>query len=125
MHGRNRNAALVVHIDADHTTVQTRLRQLDRALAASKQPKRGPEELIAIAVPKRHTETWLYGLCGEKVDEQYDCKRDPERRFDGKVDQRIGAAAEELFRLTRANAPPAPKSLPALDATIAELRRIE
>ena len=60
---------LVVVIDADTYTVEQRLKQLDSALEATGQPKRQPNEKMAIFVPKRNIETWIHYLMGESVDE--------------------------------------------------------
>jgi hypothetical protein len=129
--GRN-NAALVVHIDADTSPVDQRLKQLARALKSARAKPRGNTERIAIVVPKRNTETWLHGLCGVVVDETYDFKEDPdariasnERRRNRLCDQRLGPAAAELYRLTRSNAPEPPVGLPALGVAVQELRRLE
>ena len=60
---------LIVIIDADKHTVNSRLNQLDSALEEDGQPKRQPDEKIAIFVPKRNIETWIHYLMGESVDE--------------------------------------------------------
>lgn len=62
--------SLVVVIDADKYTVADRLHQLDTALEEDSQPRRQEEEQIAIFVPKRNIETWIYYLQGETVDEE-------------------------------------------------------
>ena len=125
VHGHNRNAALVSHIDADTTSVNARHRQLADALKTSGQPSRQPDELVAIVVPKRHTETWLHGLCNVDVTERYDCKRDPEGVLGRNHDEMITPAARMLFELTRPNAADPPQNLPALKRTIPELQRLE
>lgn len=80
--------ALAVIIDADKQTVEQRLGELDLALEAASQPRRQVEECIAIFVPRRNIETWIYYLQGYKVDEETvypklsrtgDCKADVER----------------------------------------------
>ena len=61
---------LAVVIDADKHTIEERLRQLDATLEDDGQPKRQPNEKIAIFVPKRNIETWIHYLKGEAVDEE-------------------------------------------------------
>jgi len=65
-----RSIRLVVIIDADKHTVKERLNQLDSALEENGQPKRQPNEKMAIFVPKRNIETWIHYLMGESVDEE-------------------------------------------------------
>lgn len=122
-------SAIAVHIDADSGTVEQRHQQLAEALNAAGESARKPEERIAIAVPRRNIETWLYGLSGVAVDETYDFKRDPAGRIAAserkRCDERIGPASEELHRLTRPKAPTPPVSMPALVIAVGELRRLE
>jgi hypothetical protein len=123
--GNLKQSALIVHIDADTGTVANRHRQLADALnqAGAGGPPRTQDERIAIIVPKRHTETWLHGLFDPDITEDRDCKRDG--RLRKLHDERVPIAAEEIYRLTRANAPPPPTNLPSLAAAIPELRRLE
>ncbi len=118
--GRIRRAALVVHVDADTGTIETEHRLLAEELRKAGQGPREADERIAIVVPKRHTETWLHGLCGAPVTEDQNCKRELHDH-----DAKIGEAAIALFRLTRSNAPAVPNNLPALATSIPELRRLE
>jgi hypothetical protein len=84
-----RSACLIVLIDADlKYSVKQRLDSLDSALEENEkypQHKRQPQEKIAIFVPKRNIETWIYYLRGETVNEETeypklakagDCKND-------------------------------------------------
>ena len=86
---------LIVLIDADpEYSVKQRLDSLDSALEENEeysQPKRQPQEKIAIFVPKRNIETWIYYLGGETVDEETeypklakagDCKNDVDKLLD-------------------------------------------
>lgn len=125
VHGYNHNAALVVHTDADTTATEARYDQLAKALSSNEQTPRAQDELITVVVPKQNTETWLHGLCGASVVEDYDYKRDPERRLNKNHDSRIAPAAKALFDLTRPNADDPPRGLPALKRAIPELRRLE
>ncbi|MDY6803888.1 MAG: hypothetical protein SXA11_08785 [Cyanobacteriota bacterium] len=84
-----RSVCLIVLTDADPKySVKQRLDSLDSALEENEeysQPKRQPQEKIAIFVPKRNIETWICYLRGETVDEETkypklakpgDCKND-------------------------------------------------
>jgi hypothetical protein len=57
-------------IDADTYSVEERINQFDEALENASQPERQPTDKIAIFVPKRNIETWIYFLRDEAVDEQ-------------------------------------------------------
>ncbi|WP_216701573.1 hypothetical protein [Gloeothece verrucosa] len=57
-------------MDADTRTVEECLRQLDNALEQDGQEKRQPDEKIAIFIPKRNIETWIYYLQGNSVNEE-------------------------------------------------------
>ena len=125
-------AALAVHVDADTNEVEQRMRQLADALQAAHGQSRQRSERIAIAIPKRNIETWLHGLCDIEVDETYDFKRDVQHRIatnqrqrDRLCNQRIGPAVNELYRLTRKNAPSPPGNMPSVATTVTELRRLE
>lgn len=63
------NRGLAVVTDADTLSTGERLAQLDQALTAMSMPKRGPGEPIAIFIPKRNIETWIWYLQGQAVDE--------------------------------------------------------
>jgi hypothetical protein len=68
-------AGLVAVCDADTHSVKDRLRHFDGSLAKSGQPARGETERIALLVPKRNVETWVFHLLGNDVDEDSDYKR--------------------------------------------------
>jgi hypothetical protein len=67
---RRLHVGLVTVIDADIHTVDERLAQLAQEIADSEQEGRGQEEPIAILVPKRNIETWIYHLLGHQVNEE-------------------------------------------------------
>lgn len=126
------HAILAVHIDADKLEVTDRLAQLASAIADAGLPVRQIGERIAICVPKRNTETWIYGLTGMSVDEVYDFKRDPQSRVGtnprqrlGLVDQKLKPAIDQLYVLTRRNAAPVHPSMQSVAAAVQELRRLE
>ena len=82
---------LVVVIDADKYSLKQRLDSLDLALEEDSQAQRQPQEKIAVFVPKRNIETWIFYLGGEAVDEgrEYpklaqpgDCKNDLDKLLD-------------------------------------------
>ena len=61
---------LVVLIDAETGTLEARLNKLASVLEEDEQKNRGPNEAIAIFVPKRNIETWIHYLQGETVNEE-------------------------------------------------------
>ncbi len=130
---KNKNQALlVVHIDADNLTVADRMNQLTNALVKAEIEPRDPDERIAICVAKRNIETWIHGLTDVAVDETYDFKRDEKSRIatsqrerNELCGQRVDRAAEQLFQLTRNNAPPPPASMPSVTTAVQELRRLD
>src|SRR5262245_5670710 len=63
------NIGLVVATDADQQTVQQRVVRLGEVLQAASRNARGPDERIAIWVPRWNIETWLLFLSGSGVDE--------------------------------------------------------
>jgi len=111
---------LIVHLDADAESVAQRFNQLAEALTADGQVQRRQDERVSHVIPRRHTETWLCSLTGVGVNEDQDCKR---HRLPPEPDKAVKPAAEELYALTRQNAP-AP-SLPSLIKAVTELRRLE
>jgi hypothetical protein len=66
------NIALVVITDADTLAVADRRYLLEKTLASAGVPPREPDERIALIIPKRNIETWVYFLLGEQVDEETD-----------------------------------------------------
>jgi hypothetical protein len=68
-------AGLVAVIDADTSSVDDRLRQLEQSLTQSGQPSRGASERIGLLSPKRNIETWIFHLLGNAADEETDYKK--------------------------------------------------
>ncbi|HEX8464940.1 MAG TPA: hypothetical protein VF627_10025 [Abditibacterium sp.] len=66
---------LIVAIDADEETVATRKSQLEEKLRTAGEAARGEQEAIAIVVPKRNVETWIWYLEGNAVDETSNYKK--------------------------------------------------
>jgi hypothetical protein len=120
-----RTRGLLVAIDADANTVQSRHQQLNEVLGGCteirddhRQP-RGPREPIAIFVPKWHLETWIdYLLDGGPVSED-----SPSARH-GKAEPRHCEAAADRF-LEVASAQAVPDDCPAsLVLGLGELPRL-
>lgn len=110
---------LVVAIDADEETVSTRKAQLDEKLDEAGEPARGQQEAIAIVVPKRNIETWIWYLDGNLVDENTDYKRTFVR------DNHNMAQAKIVFaEFIVSGQPPSPNCPPSLEDARDELLRI-
>jgi hypothetical protein len=101
-------------LDADDSTVEERKAELDKALEAAAQPKRSPDEAIAVLIPRRNIETWVHALQGEKVDEH---TRYP--RFRGQ-ERECASAAQEFAR--RCPGDMRQEDLPSLQDACEELR---
>ncbi len=105
-----RRAVLLVVIDADTRTVAATKQQLAEALEAGGQPARGPEEAVAILVPRRNIETWLHALedgGGASEETRYTKRRKCESECQTAVDRflallRRGAEAPALPSLAEA-----------------------
>jgi hypothetical protein len=67
-------AGLVALIDADTSSVDERLRQLENSLIQGGQSGRSDSERIASLSPKRNVETWIFHLLGNKANEEDDYK---------------------------------------------------
>lgn len=63
------NVGLVVMTDADVKSAGEKHRELDGALVAAGELVRKTDERIAVFLPKRNIETWIYFLMGEDVNE--------------------------------------------------------
>ena len=68
-------AGLLAVIDADASSVDDRLRQLEQSLAHDGQPGRGDAERIGLLAPKRNVETWVFRLLGNEANEEDDYKK--------------------------------------------------
>jgi len=71
----SQKVGLVTVIDADKKTVAERHKQFSDQLKNAALPARSDDECIVLWVPRRHIETWVAYLRGEKVDEEMDCTR--------------------------------------------------
>ena len=116
---RHARTKLIVVIDADKSTVQDRLRQLDQALHDSgKQPVDTATEQIARLVPKRNVETWILCLNEHSVDEESDYRKR------NNWHSLIPPAAEVLSRWTRSNDDPPQHCVDSLRSGVKELKRL-
>jgi hypothetical protein len=84
-------AGLVAVVDADTASVVERLKQFESSLARSQQDRRGDAERIALLVPKRNVETWVFHLLGNNVNEEHDYKK---RTAPSDVHEAVAAFAE-------------------------------
>ena len=108
---------LIVLTDADQLTVRERRRQLEEEIKTAGVGPLRPDEDVAILIPRRNIETWIYFLNSKAVDETSsyrklmkpsDCKEAVSRLV-------------ELYRSDR----PLPDDLPdSLRVGIEELRRV-
>jgi hypothetical protein len=117
-------ASLVVHIDVDNPapdgrTVDDRLTELDDACDAAGVLRRGPNDPVAVLVPRRNIETWIYFYRNERhpVDEHSEYPK-----LDGHESD--AAPAAEAF-VADARRKPAPGDVPdALRRGLTEFRRV-
>ena len=111
---------MVVGTDADEQSVQQRLQRLDDFLTEAGLEVRGPQERIAIWVPRWNIETWLLFLSGRDVDEAANHKGQA-RDID------IKAAAREYVRRFRryVRKPAAENHLPSLVSAFEETKRTQ
>lgn len=113
-----RRAALVVHTDADARTVVNRAASLATALAQASQPPRGPDEAIALLIPRRNIETWIhFYLSGPPIDEE-----NAYPKFEGR-EAECWPAAEAFAANVRDRIVP-PAAPPSLPVALNETRRV-
>lgn len=73
------SVGLIVVIDADDNTVLERKAQLEDELRKADTRLRAEGEAVALVVPRRNVETWIWHLEGNEVDEETDYKGKPVR----------------------------------------------
>lgn len=112
------SAALVVLVDADMRTVLERENELEAALANAGEDRRRPEEAIVLLIPKRHIETWILYLLGERVDEfaDYRSRRD--------IPEKIKPAAQKFYEWARPDYQLPDHCVDSLRRGLVEVRRI-
>ena len=107
--------ALAVLIDADMTSVDNRLRQMEKELTGNSLKRRQPDERIAVFVPKRNIETWIHYLMEETVNEDDEYPKL----------EREGDCKPYVAELARNRHQPLPEDAPdSLQAACGELARI-
>jgi hypothetical protein len=110
---------LIVLIDADGESVETRRRQLDDERQRSDLGRRAGTERIAVLVPRRNIETWIAALLRMPLGDV-----DEDQDYKGPVGcERVREAAEAFFDRTRSGQPDLP--LDSLRKAVPETRRIE
>lgn len=62
-------SGLIVVIDADTKEVQDRINEFEKACNIKQVQFRVNDDAVAISVPKRNIETWIYYLNGQQVNE--------------------------------------------------------
>ena len=130
----NVNAELVVVIDGDSDGVEERQKQLANSCRSRNIDPRKSEDKVAVFVPTRCIETWIYYLNdmkvdGKRVDEQleYPCKegkRKLARESDCKPAPQRLAELYRAYRESHTNDKPPPATLPSLLAACQELDRV-
>jgi hypothetical protein len=110
---------LVVHIDADNRTVADRHRELADELKDAGMEPRGPDEPIALVVPRWEMETWLHHYLGraEVVETE------PYPKFKGWEAEAAEPTVAALVALVDGRAA-APANIPSIGVAAAELRRL-
>jgi hypothetical protein len=126
--GKGASALLAVMLDADLETTQHRAEQLADALEDARKdcpPKeqhhcrpRGAKDPVAVLIPKRHVETWIRALLGNRVDEVTDYTQPTPTA------KEIKDAAAELYEWTRPGANPGPTPPASLTASLPEWQKM-
>ena len=111
------NVFLIVVIDADTHTTQSRRSQLDDECRTQQVPARKSEDPVIIIVPRRNIETWFAYLDGISVDEEkkYPRRTSTEQRF----------FADKLYRMCHEDQKLRPPVPPSLDESCQEYRKLE
>jgi hypothetical protein len=110
---------LVVHIDADKSSVQNRHNQLAGELVAKGLLPRSADEPIALVVPRYETETWLHHYQGrDGINETQSYSKFQDNEAAAAI-----PAVEALIELVEGRAA-VPPNLPSLAIAVDELRRL-
>lgn len=124
LRSRSASTVLIAVVDADNGTVDERIRQLAGSLRAKDMLERSDAEPIAILVPKRNIETWIYCLAGQPVNEADDYKPRLGSAGDARIADSVREAAHAFYELTRPNSPKPSQSIASLERAIPEARRV-
>ncbi len=120
---KNRDVALVTHIDVDNETaagrtVQDRQREFDQECLEAGVPKRAASDPVALLIPRRAVETWIeFFLKGQPINEHTAYPKLTEHEADA------GPAASAFAVHARAKTIPA-HTPPSLVAGLNEFGRI-
>ena len=111
--------ALVLGMDADVLTTESRLKQLEQKLRDQNIDERANSESVALLVTRRNIETWILCLTGTTVNERDDYKGCAD------FDALILRAASTFVEWARRRPDSMPEScLPSILAATMEIRRI-
>jgi hypothetical protein len=110
---------LIVAIDADASSVNARMMELEDRLTKSGIARREAAERICILVPRRNVETWIHHFHGHSVDETSDYKA----LYGGDAKGPACKKAGEDFEVWLRGGAAAPATA-SLDASRAEAKRV-
>lgn len=117
--GKKKERALLVLIDADTRPEGGREVELGRRLATASVEPVQVGERIALWVPRRQLEAWVYFLTHGEADEETDYKREHQVR-----EREYTPAAERFARLLKARAALPSKAIPSLKKAVVEFDRL-
>jgi len=117
--GKKKERALLVMIDGDGQPEDGRESELAKRLAAAKQKPRQATERIALWVPRKQLETWVYFLTHGEADEEAEYKRTHRVK-----EKEYTPAADLLAKLLKEQRSLPLKALPSLRKAVAEFRRL-
>lgn len=111
---------LICMADADEFPVSDRRQHFNTRLKEEGYEEFAVDDpLLALLIPRRHVETWIRSLLGEKMTEEEDCKSGL------KLDkEQLRRAASTLREWARPGAKPGPTCVPSLEAALAAWRAI-
>lgn len=124
LRSRAASTVLIAVVDADNGTVDERFRQLAGSLRDKGMAERSDTEPIAILVPKRNIETWIYSLTGQPVNEADNYKPRLGSAGDARIADSVRQAAHAFYELTRPNSPEPEPRIASLIRAIPEARRV-
>jgi hypothetical protein len=116
---KKKERALFVFIDADEEPEGGRERELAKRLDAARLKPRQAGERIALWVPRRQLETWVYFLTHGEADEETDYKG--EHRI---KDREYMPAAERFAKLLKERHSLPSKAVPSLKKALGEFERL-
>jgi hypothetical protein len=117
--GKRKERALLVLIDADTQPEGRREADLAGRLKSANQKPRGARERIALWVPRRQLETWVYFLAHGHADEETNYK--DEHMVN---DREYKPAAERLAQLLKERRGLPTRALPSLKKAVREFDRL-